>query len=546
MKFNFKVTVEDILKHPHFKDAKVVAGAEGLNRMVKWIHVIEVTQIKQFVNGNELVLCTGVGWKGEKKLAISFLKQLIERNVSALCIELGSYFPQIPEEMISLANYHQFPLIVFTKEVRFIDITRDLYEMFIESHYKMISNLESFSCELNQFLLSPNALEKILYHLHRFLNVKVIYLPLRGEPQFIPSLSPIEQKRILNQLSTVKNTASKSLSSNPTPITIKSDDTVISYKSIQAFDEKWADLVLISKERELTEFELLILDRAATAVAQELLRTLYIEEKKRQEESQWIHDWLSDKHQEKEIFQHLKTIEPSLNPSGCVVCLIKLELQTRQSRSFKNYQIMPMLIVARSIFEQNGFYPLTALDNNFLIYILLDKRNCVNWKSRAKKSVERLKHLMLKENMSIVKIIFGIGKIVKQLNNIGKSYQTAQEAIRIQEKTGNINQPLYDNLHIYRIISIADRHSDINEFILDYLHTVIEYDKQHKTELLQTLKIYLACRGSKKETSKKLFITRQALYHRIKKLEELLGPDFLYSEKRLAIEFALCALDYLK
>jgi PucR family transcriptional regulator, purine catabolism regulatory protein len=63
--------------------------------------------------------------------------------------------------------------------------------------------------------------------------------------------------------------------------------------------------------------------------------------------------------------------------------------------------------------------------------------------------------------------------------------------------------------------------------------------------LMETLKIYLACNGSKKETAKKLFVVRQTLYHRIQKLETLLGSDFMNPEKRLAIEFMIKAYEYL-
>jgi purine catabolism regulator len=62
---------------------------------------------------------------------------------------------------------------------------------------------------------------------------------------------------------------------------------------------------------------------------------------------------------------------------------------------------------------------------------------------------------------------------------------------------------------------------------------------------VETLKMYLACNGSKQETAKKLFVVRQTMYHRIEKLETLLGSDFMSSEKRLAIEFMLLAYDYL-
>ncbi|MED4878824.1 helix-turn-helix domain-containing protein, partial [Anoxybacillus geothermalis] len=77
------------------------------------------------------------------------------------------------------------------------------------------------------------------------------------------------------------------------------------------------------------------------------------------------------------------------------------------------------------------------------------------------------------------------------------------------------------------------------------LDPVIQYDKKYNGKLMETLKVYLECNGSKKETAKRLFVVRQTLYHRIQKLEKLLGDDFMNPEKRLAIEFMIKAYEYL-
>ena len=61
------------------------------------------------------------------------------------------------------------------------------------------------------------------------------------------------------------------------------------------------------------------------------------------------------------------------------------------------------------------------------------------------------------------------------------------------------------------------------------------------SNLFETLCVYLECGGSKKETADRLFIVRQTLYHRIEKLELLLGEDFMAPSNRLALEVAIMA-----
>lgn len=539
MEVNFPLTVRDILQSPHFKHAKVVADNEGLNRIVEWVHILEITNSGQFVNGNDLILSTGVGWKG-KEDAVFFLQQLIERNVSGLCIQLGYLFKEMPEEMIELANNHHFPLIFFTedKEVRFIDIIHELHTMIINQEYRMFSDLEKFSQRLNSILVSPHNLKDILVFLHRYLGINVVYIPLRGKPLFAPSLSPSKQKKILES---IRHMQTNLLTTDNAKTTIFNG--TIACKKIEALNQKWADLAFVSNERRLTKLELLILDRCALIIAQDLLRQLYVEEKKRTKEDQWLQEWLDGKYCDREVYQHLKKLDHPVEPSGCVVCLVEFPLSKSQNESLSELMIH-MTIVARSLFEQQGFYLLKSSGYNQMTYILLDKRNRQTWKTRINVVIKQLKQLTQGRDKEFHNITFGIGKMIERLSDLNKSFKTAQEAIYIQKRIGKTDNPFYSDLHIYRLISQISS-SNLNEFIMDYLQPVIEYDRQHEGELLQTLKVLLKCNGCKQETAKRLFIVRQTLYHRIQKLEDLLGQDFMSPEKRMAIEFAIYAYHYL-
>ncbi|HEY9577221.1 MAG TPA: helix-turn-helix domain-containing protein, partial [Pseudobacillus sp.] len=104
----------------------------------------------------------------------------------------------------------------------------------------------------------------------------------------------------------------------------------------------------------------------------------------------------------------------------------------------------------------------------------------------------------------------------------------------------------YDDLHIYRLIYAVHEQGVLHEFVSDYLSAVLAYDDYHHAKLINTLKTYLECNGSKKETAERLYIVRQTLYHRLEKLYELLGEDFMEPPKRQAIEFAISAYEYLK
>ncbi len=181
-----QLTVKDILQRPLFHKAEAIASEEALNRKVRWVHIMEVTQVGHLLNGNELILSTGIGWHDNEELSLSFLQQLIDSGASGLCIELGTYTKQPLERMKKLAIQENFPLIFFHEEVRYIDITQDLHAYFIHQHHKMVSDLESLSTQLNQLLLSGKGLQSLLKLLHQTTHSQVAFFPFGAEAQFVP------------------------------------------------------------------------------------------------------------------------------------------------------------------------------------------------------------------------------------------------------------------------------------------------------------------------------------------------------------------------
>lgn len=526
----FKLTIGEMLSRPLFQDAQVIAGKDGLQRMIKWVHIMEVTEIGQLLNGNELILTTGVGWQKQKQTSLSFLKQLIDGNVAGLCIELGTYTSEVPDEMIELAEHNQFPLIVFRKEVRFIDITQEINGILMDNHYKMISDLEEISHKLNQILLLPDAFKRILRYLHQVLDVQVICAH-RSDKDIIFMPDVAEDDKPL-----LKDTIQPFISDN---IIEEKTHPYLARQPIQAMGHIFADLLILSENHTFSEFELLVLDRASTALAQDLLRMLYVEEKKKVQENQWAKEWRDGKYEEEDIHYFLSSTDPSLKPNGCVAAVCSFKSIIDES------DLTYYFAVFRSIFKQQGFYSLMTFEANQMVFLLINKRGKNDWKQRVRQAVDQIKRTE-QIGKSDKPSMISAGKLFEKLNQMHVSYNMAINTQRIQQKANLNDRLFYEDLHIYRLISLVHKHSDLENFAKEYLMPVIEHDQLNNGNLLETLKVLLESNGSKKEAADRLFIVRQTLYHRVEKLKKLLGSDFMKSEKRLAIEFALYVDHYLQ
>ncbi|MBD1382487.1 PucR family transcriptional regulator [Metabacillus arenae] len=521
------ITVRDILQRKHFERIKVIAGNQGLTRLVKWVHIVEVTNIRNLLKGHELILSTGVAWK-EKEIFISLLEQLIDSQAAGLCIEIGTYTSSIPEEIIDIANRSQFPIILFLKEVPFVEITQDIHALLINRQYQMISSLESYSQVLNKKLLTIENYGEILKYIQEYLHIQVIILFNSKEIQFFPEAAEYERKALLNVIERSEKVSSSSS---------------IARIPIDLLGDNYAELIIISNDRSLTEFDQLILDRTATALAQFFLRELYVAEKRKVEETEWISSWLDGDQSEDSISEYLSFHMPAIKPKGGFVCLCKLD-------SFEEYSDLDLTyfkLYFRANLEQRGFSLFAIEKRNTIIFIILNERSVSTWKNRMKEGIEGLLGSEVKIGENKLNPLIGVGRYVEDLVNIHFSYQTSIETIRIKDRLSSTQTEsyFYDDLHIFRLISLLNRHLDLKEIVLEYLEPVIIYDNKYNGKLLETLKTYLSCNGSKQETADRLHIVRQTLYHRLQKLETLLGHDFMNHEKRLAIEFMILSNEFL-
>ncbi|MDL4842225.1 PucR family transcriptional regulator [Aquibacillus rhizosphaerae] len=532
---SFQLTIREVLKNKCFENAKVVAGEKGLDNVVRWVHIMEVTNIDKLLNGSELILSTGIGWKDFQKTSIDYFEQLIRAKASGLCIELVKYANEIPKELIELANKHNLPIIVFYEEVRFIDITQNMNTQLMNNQYKILADLEEFSRKLNHTMLLPNAFKRVLKLINQYLNVQVIYLSkTKEETIFVPLQHEMEQNKLVQSVK--KNKGKRLINRNKQ--FIAPDGSYVG-QPVQALDHKFADLIIFPKYKHASEYELLVLDRCANAISQDLVRIFYMEEQRKQKEQQWVYEWLNGEYKTEEIEQYISSLDSTLKPNGATVCICRLNQVLDDSKH--SY----FLAIFRNVLQKYGYFLISLYDHKQFTFIFINQRSLSDWKERLQKTINHVNQMELYKKQTHDSALFGIGKMTRELQSIPQSYETAKEAIKIQNQAKIENEIFYENLHIYRLVSSLSKSINLTDYIHEYIGPVIEYDESHNSELLYTLQVFLESNGSKNDAAKRLYIVRQTLYHRLDKLKELLGDDFMDATKRATIEFSLHSYRYM-
>lgn len=121
----------------------LVAGSKGLDRHVRWIHIIEDKEVPDFLNGNELIFTTGIAGSGQDWL-LKFVTQCFKANATGVVINIGPYIQSIPPHVIVFCEENNFPLYQIPWKIHLIDVTFDFCHRIVSSEEREIGLATAF------------------------------------------------------------------------------------------------------------------------------------------------------------------------------------------------------------------------------------------------------------------------------------------------------------------------------------------------------------------------------------------------------------------
>lgn len=145
---------------------RLVGGAKGLDRAVRWIYfgdvIDDMDHSPEWINGHELVIYSGTAFDGSSQRLAQNLRKLNDMDIAGLIINVGPYIPEIPQEVIETADELKLPLFRLPWEIKLVNITHAICNAIISNEMQ-----ESRASSMLEGLLfgdmkSPKELEEIL------------------------------------------------------------------------------------------------------------------------------------------------------------------------------------------------------------------------------------------------------------------------------------------------------------------------------------------------------------------------------------------------
>jgi len=96
----------------------------------------------------------------------------------------------------------------------------------------------------------------------------------------------------------------------------------------------------------------------------------------------------------------------------------------------------------------------------------------------------------------------------------------------------------HDDLGLLRILDMSDDGAELDRYVYEWLGTLVDHDRDHRSDLVHTLTVYLECGGNYDRTADSLSIGRSTLRYRLSRIREVSGRDLADPDSKLNLHLA--------
>jgi len=163
-------------------DIRLVAGEEGLDRPVRWVHISELADPTPWLSGGELLLTTGLALDTAEHQR-EFIATLADHGLAGVGLGTGFTHDTVPPALIEAADERGLPLFEVPYEVPFIALTEQAFTRLVNEQYALLQRSIAAQERLQRIVLSERGLDAIVGALATLVGGTALVFDGRGERQ---------------------------------------------------------------------------------------------------------------------------------------------------------------------------------------------------------------------------------------------------------------------------------------------------------------------------------------------------------------------------
>lgn len=520
------ISVRELLeKRSHlFNRHPIIAGGNGINRLITNVNVMEVPDIYGQVRSGDFLLTTGYSIRDNIFAQEHLILGLAERNITAIAIKMKRYINELPYKMLEQAEQFGVPIISLSSQINFSMVISEVLEEILQHKSQGIEQAYQSSLHLTHLLIMGESMQTFMESVSMHLGRKIGLMAEGGVR--IGVVDDWEYPRYGNNHSS--NPSAKQAAGDTQLFTRTRDSIQYIWYPIGQHPEPVGYLIYEDTEPKLSTSQWMLLQHAAKLLVLKLANLQGVKHLEENYKEMFLRKWILGEILEKEsILSHASSAGISLQAK--YVLLIA---------SYENEIPNKRRIIQDISFFAEGILCM-SFDQQLTILIPGHIYSSVNFSIH-----DIFKQLAPKRYKFPVKI--GISS-EKPVGLVFQAYKEAKESLLIY----SLIDPerlicFYEDLGIYTMLYKISNQEELIDPTLGILKPLFRDGPKNKNELLDTLNCYVYQNGNIKETAAKLYCHYNSVLYRLERIETILGISVREPEQFFHVQFAVRLLSFIK
>jgi PucR family transcriptional regulator, purine catabolism regulatory protein len=526
---NDGVSLREVLELPALRHVRVLAGTSGLDRRVRYVNVMEVPDILDWVKPDELLLTTAYPLRDDRSRLVELVPRLADRGLAGLAIKPARYIDAVPSIMLANANELNFPLLELPPETALADIINAVLSLILNAQASRLERAAAIHERFTRIVLNGGGLRELAGVLAELVNRPVAVVDRSGGMLASSSAFPrLDLNALLPR------------PAGPDELTwtrVHAEGRLLSFAAqpVIAGAEPEATILVLAEPNELGNDDLMAVERAAIVTALRLVQERMAAEVDERFRAVCL-DELVTGHLTDESVIRERALAFGWDLSRPRAVLVA-EIDSVGGRPFgelvgtphERWNTRRLVEAARAALGTDAI----VWERSAGLAALVAAQDEPSARAARLQDTAR-------QRVDGASVSIGIGSVCADPLLLRESYSEAVRALHTIRRVGGPGQiAAFAELGLERLLlSCSDL--ELRAFVATKLGPLLEYEALHPgANLLATLQVFLARNRTLAHTARALYVHYNTVRYRLERIESLLGPVVDNPENCLQLELAL-------
>lgn len=512
-----------------------VAGARGLTKEVRWVHISELADIAGMLRGGELVLTTGVMLPEDKDGLGTYVDTLADVGAAGLVVELGRrYAEALPKPLVRAAERRGLPLVVLRNEVRFVAVTEAVHALVVNRQLTELRASEAVHQTFNELAVEGAEPADVVREVARMAGAPAVLENLSHQ---VLAFDPAGQ----DPEALLDGWERRSRALAPAGRTGLDDRAGWLVTAVGARGHDWGRLVLLTDPDGGPRRHTVLLERAAATLALGRLLDRDRESLERQTHRTLLSGILTHALTVSDVNLRARALGVPLEGRRLVGVMLRQRGGPPSAALEAQARLRDFTEAAALAVRERGLTALTGTLDDGAVGVLIslgphdDEHAALDGLAAALKPGPPL----------VMAAGSSVGALRDARRTLLEAAQIADAALH-GEQDGSRGYYRLPDIRLRGLLHLLRDDARLQTYVERELGPLLAHDAEHGTDLVPILGVYLACGRNKSAAADAAHLSRPSFYERLRRVERVLAVDLDQVESCLSLHVALLALDAVR